>query len=472
MVPDRSKLFDSTGGNSRMGRFFQFGITELFGLTVAVGFGFACWQASEPPLVDFLATNNGVWLRAIYFGTVMLVAMAALRESLLIHQAARLHADLLSEAVFEVRLLTFGRAFVALLLLATLVVELLSLRNVIVLAEHPDDFLNPGQRIRHGFIDLAVLFCICFPRAGETTRPHRWWHWPIGLLGLVASLLLALLVFREDTFVTWLVHLAIWGIAAGEPAIDVQVGIDWVNAQFRLAQQILWTAALAISLMLAVVWWPRISATRPQAAWWLAAVIHFGLLLLAAIEYVVFTTVMAEVIPYETEIIIVRSLHCYLFTAAMLMLVAAGWSYSMLRRPSLVRADDRSEVVLSFPDLRFSRLITLVASAVATAGMLADQAYGYSKFNFLTEADWINAGYVFGGCQHYFTWAVFVMSVVQLYRLFRSRRQSSELQLVGISPVRFAMMFEMALLSMIVGAPAIAWAPYAMWLLPWHQISF
>jgi hypothetical protein len=431
----------------------RFKITDLFVVTLSVAIG--CAVAQTPQLS---------WTDGAFLTVTFVVAVLAGQECLVLDRLRKTTgsmASLTREQRFELSFLAWSRFTVVALLALIVSVDLLNRLAIITLPEG-DGWQSDGQWGRAALIDLALLICLCSPTLPWRPAPRSLGRILISLFASLAAIVWAAIALTDSTVIHFLVFLAIEGIESAQPSRFTHIvpqKNEWTFAWLLIAQSLV-VLALALTLRALARHWSGPLRWRLT----LVVVMLLGTALLAAGMWTLLTVYFREISPPMFEGILVGPVHRWFVAALIIGVSCVAWSYLALR-DDFAHRQSAAEIPVDWPSLRVLGP-ALVFAFYGMYGVFVATAVMEGPFG--DAVDWETLLYFLNYPMYFCSFAVWVTAAVQLWRLWKTRRDTPRVVLYGITPGALATVALLSVLLGAIGGAVLAWTSFALWLTPWY----
>jgi hypothetical protein len=426
----------------------RFRITDVLFLTAAVGLG--CGAAQLP---------NMSWLDGAFVTMSVLIATITGRECVALYKARETHRELSKDQRAELSLLAWGRLSVLVIFATVLVLDLSAKSSLIDLPE--GDFHQLlGRRSRGAVVDLALLISICSPTFLLSYPRKSFWRSTVNRLALGAAGLLAILLVCQDTFIHFLVYIAVRGVERGQ----TRSAAAFMGSEGSFAYSV-------ILLALAVL--PVVGAVHFVATHWRASRLRYALLLfvpaaLAAIATSAIRLVaidLRDISPAMYEGIAAGPIHRWVMSIVLIIMGCSAWTYLVVRRsriglPAVIVPIAHRWQTRALPPAMVLLLYTLNGAFVIYY-LLAEGSLG--------TFGWNDPLWTLATTDHYLSIALWLAAAVQLYRAWRWRKSPSQVELHGLPMSQYVTLALYYVATAAISGLIATWLAFALWLTPWYQ---
>lgn len=361
------------------------------------------------------------------------------------------------------RLATIG------LLIGYPTIEVMRREGILALSKPERALYDVGETIREVLFYLAIVLSLSgVRRLAASARPPSLRRQLIDALGWIAGAILVLLATSNDTFVAYLVHIAIRGIEGSFPVrfaiLDVEPNLAIRDQRFALASMmaaciVLWNLLLVRRLTLGI---PN-ARTRCISLLCLLA----GLAACAGHDFWLYAAGIYQFSSWLPEASVAVPWHWYAAALLLLAIASGAATYDgLLKRPNVAfdfpRLECRAQRGAYFHERRLAPLVLVVA----IGWPIGQSILQTSHFG------WVDA---IGGWLAWPTnYAILAALSAALTAIFGGwSNSSSAVDLCQIAlPGRFGLCWLAMFVTFVLALPAAFWCNFSLWATFAHRIPW
>jgi hypothetical protein len=439
-------------------------------LISCAAFGCALAAVPSPPSDDYqtllgLTPPRLNWHDAFLGAASAMIVVSLIQEAIIIKRY--MHAALPGSKAMHcgARWGIISRAFLAALLAACLLLQLLVTRDYLRLPEDPDLYLYQDLLPLYlWWLCVILALSLAISEASPSTATRRG-NWPLELIAWIGGAVLAAFVLLNHTVVHMLVHLACAGVDAALKNAPKRYGLVSATEQWRFALLGMFAAGAVVLAAAAIRITFRWRHTRRGLS--LSAAVTAAVLLLGATAYCwwFYTTGFPQASPDMAEVGIKRAAHTWVGGLLLGAAAIAVGAQALARGDNAKRPD--GQVISTFRPLIFSTsLVGLLAAAELIyleqqIRSFLQMGFGISPLEGLAE--------MLAEPSFYSHLAILVLTVQLAWRLFKGGANAPAIKVWPLSLQTFAeASLALATLS-AVGLPTLAAASFSFWLGTWYR---